>query len=62
MNGTITIDIDQDRQAICNATRYKPPAHSRKIIKLSHFGDVLAFVSNYVDKINGVEPWSEYDQ
>lgn len=57
MNGTITIDIDQDRNVICNATRYKPHSHYRRIIKLSHFGDILAFVSEYVDKINNQRPW-----
>ena len=52
MNGTITLDITQDRQVICNARRNEPYSHRRAIYKLSQFGDVLAFVSGAAEDIN----------
>ncbi len=62
MNGSITLDMTQGRKVICNATRNKPYAHARQIHDLNCFGDILAFVSEHVDKINDKSSkWGECD-
>jgi len=60
MNGTITLDMTQDGNVICNATRNEPYANSRQILSASRFGDILAFVSEYIECINDdTRPWKK---
>jgi len=52
MNGTITLDMDDEGNVICNARRNKPYAHQRKIFDKDDFGNIHSFVSHYIEAIN----------
>ena len=51
MQGTITLDLDDSGNIICNARRNKPYAHERQILDKDDFGNLHSFVSHYVEAI-----------
>lgn len=51
MQGTITLDLNDEDKIIANARRNKPYAHQRKIFDKDDFGNIHSFVSHYIEAI-----------